>query len=182
MTETNADVTSAIEHLGLRSGEGLSTLELLRGYREQIEAGAATLENPRAVFEYIDFFNELVTGTINECERIAAGLRQGVSQPDIDALRQLASNAAAEQRRCLMFRDKCINRPLPDERMRPLLNEISVTTRDQLTAFRDLTAIAAKLEQHLGPATPPQSQEEKRSFDRRALFTKFLPKTDRGTP
>ena len=174
MTDTNADVVAAIEHLGLRSGEGLSTLELLRVYREQIEADSAALENPRAVFEYIDFFNDLVSRTISECERIAAGLRQGVSQPDLDALRQIASNAAAEQRRCLMFRDKCINRPLPHERMRPLLNEISVTTRDQLTAFRDLTGIAAKLEAQMQAAAPPLPQEDARNFDRRALFTKFF--------
>lgn len=174
MTENNPDVASAIEHLGLRSGEGLSTLELLRGYREQVEADSNALENPRAVLEYIDFFTGLVSRTISECERIAAGLRQGISQPDLDALRQIASNAAAEQRRCLMFRDKCINRPLPDERMRPLLNEISVTTRDQLTAFRDLNGIAAKLEEQLKPAVPPSTEEDKRSFDRRALFTKFF--------
>ena len=174
MIENNADIVAAIEHLGLRSGEGLSTLELLRGYREQIEADAAVLENPRAVLEYLDFFNGLVSRTISECERIAAGLRQGISQADIDALRQIASNAAAEQRRCLMFRDKCINKPLPDERMRPLLNEISVTTRDQLTAFRDLNIVAGKLEEQMKPATP--SQGDKRAFDRRALFTKFFNK------
>jgi hypothetical protein len=174
VTENNPDVVSAIEHLGLRSGEGLSTLELLRGYREQVEADSNALENPRAVLEYIDFFNGLVSRTVSECERIAAGLRQGISPPDLEALRQIASNAAAEQRRCLMFRDKCINRPLPDERMRPLLNEISVTTRDQLTAFRDLNGIAAKLEEQLKPTVLPPAEEEKRSFDRRALFTKFF--------
>jgi hypothetical protein len=173
--ENNPELVAAIEHLGLRSGEGLSTLELLRGYREQIETGAAALENPRAVFEYIDFFNDLVTRAINECERIAAGLRQTISQADVDALRQLASNASAEQRRCLMFRDKCINRPLPDERMRPLLNEISVTTRDQLTALRDLNIVAAKLEEQMKPAAPPP-QDDKKAFDRRALFTKFFNK------
>jgi hypothetical protein len=176
VTENNPEIAAAIEQLGMRSGEGLSTLELLRGYREQVEADAGALENPRAVLEYIDFFNGLVSRTISECERIAAGLRQAVSLADLDAMRQIASNAAAEQRRCLMFRDKCINRPLPDERMRPLLNEISVTTRDQLTAFRDLTGIAAKLEEQLKPAAPPAQEEDRKSFDRRSLFTKFFNK------
>ena len=176
MTENHPEIAAAIEQLGMRSGEGLSTLELLRGYREQIETDSSALENPRAVLEYIDFFNGLVSRAISECERIAAGLRGAVSQADVDAMRQIASNAAAEQRRCLMFRDKCINRPLPDERMRPLLNEISVTTRDQLTAFRDLTGIAAKLEEQLKPAAPQAQEEDRKSFDRRALFTKFFNK------
>ena len=181
MTDTNPHLVAAIEHLGLRSGEGLSTLELLRGYREQVEAEAAALENPRAVLEYIDFFNELVSRTISECERIAAGLRQGIAAADLDALRQIASNAAAEQRRCLMFRDKCINKPLPQERLRPLLNEISVTTRDQLTAFRDLNTVAEKLAAQVQTAPPP-ADDEKKGFDRRALFTKFFNKDRSGTP
>ena len=176
MTANNPEVMAAIERLGVHSGEGLSTLELLRGYREQVETDASALENPRAVLEYIDFFNGLVSRTISECERIASGLRQGISEPDLDALRQIASNAALEQRRCLMFRDKCINRPLPDERMRPLLNEISVTTRDQLTSFRDLGTIASKLEEQIRPPAPPTPEEDRRSFDRRSLFTKFFNK------
>jgi hypothetical protein len=44
-----------------------------------------------------------------------------------------------------------------------------------LTAFRDLTTIAAKLEEQMQPAAPP-ADDEKRSFDRRALFTKFFNK------
>jgi hypothetical protein len=175
VTDANPHLVAAIEHLGHRSGEGLSTLELLRGYREQVEADAAALENPRAVLEYIDFFNELVSRTISECERIAAALRQGIAPADLDALRQIASNAAAEQRRCLMFRDKCINKPLPQERLRPLLNEISVTTRDQLTAFRDLNTVAEKLAEHIHTTTP-RPDDEKKGFDRRALFTKFFNK------
>jgi hypothetical protein len=174
VTENDPEVTAAIERLGVHSGEGLSTLELLRGYREQVEADASALENPRAVLEYIDFFNGLVSRTVSECERIANGLRQGIAEPDLDALRQIASNAAVEQQRCLMFRDKCINRPLPDERMRPLLNEISVTTRDQLTSFRDLGTIAAKLEEQIRPLAPPAPEDDRRSFDRRSLFTKFF--------
>ena len=140
---------------------------------------SAALENPRAVFEYLDFFNDLVTRAINECERIAAGLRQGIAQADLDALRQLASNASAEQRRCLMFRDKCINRPLPDERMRPLLNEISVTTRDQLTAFRDLIGDSRETGRADAAAghRPPAAEEDARNFDSARAVHEILQST-----
>jgi hypothetical protein len=173
VTENNPQLTAAIEHLGQRRADALATLELLRGYREQIETSNWILENPTAVLEYIDFFVDMVSRSAAECERIAAELPQGIFGAHPDALRQIASNSAAEQRRCLMFRDKWINKPLPDERMRPLLNEISVTTRDQLTAFRDLNNVAAQLEEFLKPATPPTA-EDKRAFDRRALFTRLF--------
>jgi hypothetical protein len=173
VTENNPQLVAAIEHIGSRRADAQTTLELLQGYREHVEADSSVLENPNAVLEYIDFFADMVDRAAGECERIAAELPQGVAGAHIDALRQIASNSAAEQRRCLVFRDKWINKPLPDERMRPLLNEISVTTRDQLTAFRDLTNVAARLEELTKPATPPAA-EEKKGFDRRALFTRLF--------
>lgn len=172
MTDSNPLLTAAIEQLGQRRADVVTTLELLQGYRQQAEGDWSSLENPRAVLEYIDFFAELFSRAAGECERVASELPQGIARAHTDALRQVASNSAAEQRRCLVFRDKCINKPLPDERMRPLLNEISVTTRDQLTAFRDLNAVASRLEEMITPPAP--SPEEKKGFDRRALFTRLF--------
>jgi hypothetical protein len=141
-------VDLVIEQLGERVSDAKSTVELLEGYRKQIGH------------------------VIASCERIAADIAEGITRPHIAELRQLASNASVEQRRCLMFRDKVINRPLPHERMRPLLNDISVTTRDQLTAFRDLGAAASRLESLLPPSPAPEPPG--RGFDRRALFTRIF--------
>ena len=173
MTESNPQLIAAIEHVTLRRSDALATLELLHGYRQQVDEDASALENPKAVIEYIDFFSDLVNRAADECQRMAAELSEGVTHALVDALRQLASNSAAEQRRCLSFRDKWINKPLRDERMRPLLNEISVTTRDQLTAFRDLNEVATRLEELMKPAAPP-APEDKKAFDRRALFTRLF--------
>lgn len=156
----------------MRRADAVTTLEQLQGYRQQVERDTASLENPRAVLEYIDFFVDMVGRAVAECERVAAHLPHGVLREHIDALRQMASNSAAEQRRCLTFRDKWINKPLPEERMRPLLNDISVTTRDQLTAFRDLNDAASRLEELLKPL--PSPPDDKKGFDRRALFTRLF--------
>ena len=85
---------------------------------------------------------------------------------------KFAANCRTEQRRCLVFRDKCINRPLPHESMRPLLNDISVTTRDQLTAFFDLNNAAARLERIIN--TTPQPEPDARVMGRRQLFSNLL--------
>jgi hypothetical protein len=173
VTENNPQLIASIEHVALRRSDALATLELLHGYRQQVNENASALENPNAVIEYLDFFSDLVNRAAEECQRMAAELSEGVTRAHVDALRQLASNSAAEQRRCLTFRDKWINKPLRDERMRPLLNEISVTTRDQLTAFRDLNEVAARLEELMKPASAP-APENKKGFDRRALFTRLF--------
>ncbi len=170
--DADPPVERAIESLGQRHADARATLELLRGYRPQVEVDASALENPKAVLEYLDFFAGLIARAADECVRIAEALRHAPEAAHAEALRQIASQCAAEQRRCLLFRDKWINKPLPHERMRPLLNDISVTTRDQLTAFRDLQNIAAWIDEL--SKTPPPPVEERKGLDRRALFTRLF--------
>ena len=84
-----------------------------------------------------------------------------------------ASNAAVEQRRCLQFRDKWINRPLPYEDVRPLLTEIVNAAANRLTGYHELTPIANELDALARLIQPPQAQDG-RPLDRRQLFTKWF--------
>jgi hypothetical protein len=178
--ESNATREEVLEHLQLWRSETLETVDLLRAHRQRVESHFELLENPQAAFAYLDFFIDLFDTIASELERVSGGLLQavpGAGAGHPPALRQIASNAAAEQRRCLAFRDKCINKPLPHEQMRPLLNQISIDTRDQLLDYRDLTLAAARLDALLGN-TPVLPKTPDVSFDRRALFTRFLPRRD----
>lgn len=127
------------------------------------------------MLEYLDGFIELFGGVAADLANVDAALEDGARPEQAAVLRQLASNASMEQRRCLAFRDKCINRPLPHEEVRPLLNQISIDTRDQLLSFRDLNGAATHLDELYGVAEEPKDD---RAFDRRSLFTRFLPKKD----
>jgi hypothetical protein len=161
-----------VEQLTQRRADAVGTLELLRGYQAQVEQERAQLENPQAVREYIAFFEEFIARAIAVIDRVNDSLPHGALRDQAAELRAITNQASLEQRRCLMFRDKWINKPLPFERLRPMLNEISVTTRDQLTAFRDLATAASRIERLL-PAEPPPPAPDK-TFDRRALFTRFI--------
>lgn len=180
MTNAEPTVDGVIEQLGLRKADAVNTLEMLRAQRTRVEAERANLENPKVVLEYLDFFIEAVDEVVAAIDRVSAELRVRVQRAHIDLLRQIASNCRVEQRRCLMFRDRCINRPLPNEGMRPLLNDISVTTRDQLTAFYDFNNAAAKLEQIINTTSPEPEPDPRRTLGRRALFTRLfkLPKDE----
>ena len=146
MTSEDPTPQDVVEHLASRKADALNTLEMLRAQRARVAETSAKFENPQAVLDYLDFFIPAIEEVVAESDRIAEEIVQRVTRSHIDILRKIASNCRVEQRRCLVFRDKCINRPLPDEQMRPLLNDISVTTRDQLTAFYDFNNTAAKLE------------------------------------
>ncbi len=173
MPDDALTVVDVISQLNDRGVDAAGTLELLDGYERQIEEQRASLENPQAVLDYLAFFKTFVGRAVGECDRLCRELAGGAQPGHVAVLRQLAADSAVEQRRCLQFRDKCINKPLPFEKMRPLLNEISISTRDQLTAFRDFTRAADRL-QALVPPPPPPS----RSFDRRALFNRLLKRDD----
>jgi hypothetical protein len=164
-------VQDVVSRLAARTTDALSTLEMLRSYRAVVESERSFLENPAAVLEYLDFFIPAIDEVVAECERIARDIAVRPTHAQVDTLRQIAANCRAEQRRCLLFRDKCINRPLQHERMRPLLNDISVTTRDQLTAFFDLENAAATLGQIVGPEP---DDDGKRTLGRRQLFTRLF--------
>ncbi len=180
MTSEEPTVDGVIEQLGLRRSDAVHTLEMLRAQRARVVAESTSLENPKTVLEYLDFFIEAIDEVVAAVDRMSEELRVRVQRAHIDVLRQIASNCRVEQRRCLMFRDRCINRPLPHEGMRPLLNDISVTTRDQLTAFYDFNNAAAKLEQILNTTNPEPEPDPRRTLGRRALFTRLfkLPSED----
>ena len=166
-------VDQVLVHLGRSRDETQAALDALAALRARAEESAARLESPNAVLEFIDFFTGFFTEAAATFHRVAGELVTGPSRAHVDALRQIASNAAAEQRRVLRFRDKWINRPLPYEDVRPLLTDISNQARDRLAACRDLGA-AADLLDRLAAADAPAPADEGRALGRRELFTKWF--------
>ena len=169
MTEPLDDL---LPRLAAWRDETRASVAALNALRQRSEENARKLESPPAVLEFIDFFSGFFTEAAATLERIGTELEQGPKPAHAEALRQLASNAAVEQRRCLKFRDKWINRPLPYEDVRPLLTEIPTQTGDRLAAYRDLTRAADVLDALIGPTHG--SPEDGRVLDRRALFTKWF--------
>ncbi len=175
MMDAPATLEQVIERLHRLRDDTVTTLEVLESHRQQLEACRAQLEHPRDVDDYIAFFAEQLGRAFAECERVARELPTGIAARHLDDLRQIASRSAADEHRCLRFRDTCINRPLPHETVRPLLNDLSMVTRDQLLAFRDLEAVAECLEALLsGSSGAPAGT---RSFDRRGLFKRLFKPT-----
>ena len=171
--DREAAIADVSERLAALISGALTTLELLDDWRFQVEQSPSLFENPHAVREYIDFFRAMIGGSSVECQRIREELAQSVERAHVNILRRLASDSADQRSRCLLFRDKWINKPLPHESVRPLLNDISVTTRDQLAALAELEVLASSLEA-LIQAGPPPPAPEQRAFDRRALFMRLF--------
>jgi hypothetical protein len=162
-------VEALMQELHARHDGAARAAAALRRVKAEVEASAKQLENPNAVRDYLDFFADYFDRAAAELEQIAGQLAEGVQPGHVDALRQIASNSAAEQRRTGLFRDKWINRPLPYETVRPMLNTISNTSRDEIDALRTLADSAAAIEPSIG-----QPESDTKGLDRRQLFSRLF--------
>jgi hypothetical protein len=166
------DITA---HLRLWRSDTAATAARLGALRLRVEEGAKQLENPNAAYEYVDYFSGMFHRFGDDLDRVAGELQSGGARPEhVEALRQIASNSAAEQRRSVGFRDKWINKPLPYEQMRELLTQIAAEVRDQIADYRDLTQAATRLAELAPAPAPKEEKEDDRGFDRRALFTRLI--------
>ncbi len=175
------EVTAAhvIAHLHQWRVDTLRTLETVQSLRLQVEASFRQLENPKAALEYLEFFAGFFTTAAEELDGLAQLLGMGPAPELVDRMRQLANNAAAEQRRTLQFRDKWVNKPLPFEQVRPMLTQMATDVREQLADYKDLLAAAARVGQ-LVPPPPPPPEPKPEGFDRRALFRKIVRPVEEG--
>jgi hypothetical protein len=159
-------------HLTRWHDDAQATVEAFVELRRRAEESSRRLESPPGVFQFIDFFSVFFADAAEVFDRVKAEAAQAPQRVHAEALRQVASNAALEQRRCLQFRDKWINRPLPYEDVRPLLTEIVNAAAQRLPEYRALNAIADQVEAIAVPVK--ETTDEGRPLDRRQLFTKWF--------
>ena len=163
----------------------LATVERLQTLRRGAEERSSKLENPKAAAEYVEFFADWFGRVVPDLDTLLAELPAGFTEAHADLLRQIASNAAAEMRRTVMFRDKWVNKPLPYDEMRPLLTQLAGDVRDQLNDLKEMTLAAARVGDLIAPPSLPEpvdpiesgegeSGPERRAFDRRALFKRIV--------
>jgi hypothetical protein len=169
--EAELSIEEIVGHLQLWRTDTIAAVDALAAARSAAAESSRQLESPQAVFEHVDVFSELFARTASELERLTEQLPKRLEREHADALAQIASNAAAEERRCLAFRDKWINRPLPYEQVRPLLNRISSEVSGQLADFRELRHLAARLRALAEAGAPPRTAS---GVGRRELFNRLL--------
>jgi len=161
MSEAVYDIQVALEQW---QGEAQAAADSFATLRQRTEESSQRLESPQGILQFIDFFSMFFADAAAVFERIKAEVAQAPQPVHAEALRQVTSNAALEQRRCLQFRDKWINRPL--------LTEIVNAAANRLTGYHELTPIANELDS-LARLIQPQAQDG-RPLDRRQLFTKWF--------
>lgn len=166
-------------HLRQWVSDTAATRTALAALRDQANASSRQLENPKAVLEYLDFFDGFFDRVTQEVGRIDEELATAFVEPHAETLVRLANNAAAELRRTVVFRDRWVNKPLPYETVRPMLTQMANDVRAQLTDYREMPIAAAVLRELSAAPAPPESRPE--GLGRRELFTRLVRPPGGGT-
>jgi hypothetical protein len=169
--EAELSIDEVVGHLRLWRMETLAAVDALAEARTAAIESSRQLESPQAVLEHVDVFSTLFSRAAAELGELIDELPHKVERRHAEALAQIASNAAVEERRCLAFRDKWINRPLPYEQVRPLLTRISSDVGRQLSDHRELRHLAARLRTLAAGGALPRSTA---GLGRRELFSRLL--------
>jgi hypothetical protein len=167
-------------HLRGWQSDTLSTVEAIQQSRERVEDSQKRMESPQAARQFAEFFVDFFVRCAADLEGVIDRLAAGHLEGQSDAVRRIAAAAAAEEQRCVGFRDKWLNRPLPYEDARPVLVALSTAARDQLIDYRQLPKAADRLHALSSPPPPrdPAASSEHPTLDRRELFDKLFRKPE----
>jgi hypothetical protein len=183
-------LAGVLEHVRFWQADTLATADTMRSARAQVDELAARMESPQAAQQFIDELADFFVRLAADFDRVLEQLEAEVTAGQGEALLGIAATAAAREPQVLAFRDKWVNRPLPYEDVRPLLNQISIAPRDQLLDYHRLREAAAQLQppppaapapepSAAAPAEMPPSPrqkpgEDERAIGRRDLLAKFF--------
>jgi len=169
-----------LEHVRQWQADTLATADSLEESKRLVQEHARRLENPQAAIQLAEFFMDFFVRMAAEFDRLLREVPGGPERDHVAALNRIAAEASAEERRAVVFRDRWVNKPLPYEDMRAVLDRLSAAARDQLVDYRVLAHAAARLLTFVPPEAADSSgiDQSSRAFDRRELFSKFIPKRD----
>ncbi len=109
------------------------------------EERAKLLVNPAEVTRYVAYFIDLFKRYLADLERLVKEIPTGVQEKHVEVVSQLFNSSQAEEHYCVRFKNDFVYKPLPNEEMRPFLDDIYVETRDQLIDYKDLSNLVSRL-------------------------------------
>ena len=118
----------------------------------EVDKNAHLLQNPREIRRYIAFFLDLFWRYLGDLERLLRELPSGVRQRHVEMVMQIYRSSELEQDHCIKFKNDFIEKSLPDEEVRLLLDEIYKESRQQLIDFADFSNLAPRLRTYLEEA------------------------------
>lgn len=154
---TGVPLDTILAHLRDWRDETERCLRTLRQHLCDVEKQRVQLDDPDDVIVYINLMIDLFTRYLFDFERLVAELPRSVTEAHIEIIQQINASASAEERHCIRFKRNNIERPLKDEGLRRLVDEIYRNSRSMMIDYQDLSNLVPRLRTFVGMPThaPP---------------------------
>lgn len=151
---TGVALADIVEHIRQWHDMTRDALTKLGTLRAGVEQAAARLESPEEVVSYIEHFGDLFERYRGDFQRLIEEIPRGVREAHVEIVTQIYQSSEHEDNICVEFKRRHISRELPDESVRPLVDDIYSETRSILISYRDLSNVVPRLRTFVGaPAT-----------------------------
>ena len=160
---TGVPFTVVFSHLTDWRNATAASIRVLNGLRGEVEKYSDGLDSPRASLEYVDYFTDLFSRYLGDFERLLTELPRSVSDAHVQMVKQIYDSASQEERHCVAFKNEHIERPLKDEKLRWLVDDIYAESRQMLIDYKDLSNVVPRLRTFVGTA-PKIDRELEQKF------------------
>ena len=152
---TGVGVDVIVDHLKDWRATTSETIGHLRTYRSRVDASSNSFDSPRDIRDYIDGCIDLFTRYISDFDRIIEELPRQVLARHVTTVEQIYESSVLEENRCVRFASEHVNTGLREEVVRPVLEAIYASSRDQIIDYKDLSNVAYRLRALVESANEP---------------------------
>jgi hypothetical protein len=144
------DLHDILSHLEVWRSTTQETIELLIGFKAEVEENQERLDDPQDILRFIESFVGLLERYPRDFDRLIKEMPASVEERHVEIVTQLAELSESAQTRCVTFKRNHIERGLRDEDLRGLLDHVYGDTRDQAIDYLDLFNVAGRLKTFVG--------------------------------
>ncbi len=149
-------LTDILTHLREWEENTSAAANKLDSFAKRVSQEEAKFQNHREVQRFCIYRTELFSRYAADLRRLVAELPNGVRESHVKLVRELYEDSRIEDNSILRFRNDFVYVCLPDESVRPFLDDVYSEAREVMIDFQDLSNLASRLETFVGLEAPKE--------------------------
>jgi GGDEF domain-containing protein len=155
---TGVSMDVILAHLRDWRDETAGAIEALRRLDRAVDQHRNDLNWPDEIRGYVEFFIDLLGRYLGDFDRLLSEMPRLVTAAHVEIVQQIYDSASHEEEYCLRFKRDHIVRPMKDEELRWLGDDIYEQSKSMMIDYHDLSNLVRRLRTFV--ATAPKLERE----------------------
>ena len=160
---TGVSIDVILAHLREWRDETARCIEALKHLQDEARRHRQQLSRADDIVTYVRYFIDLLERYLGDFDRLLAEMPSFVTAAHLDIVQQIYDSASHEEDKCVRFTRDHIERPMKDEGLRWLVDDIYQQSRSMLIDYHDLSNLVPRLRTFVGTA-PTLNRELEQKF------------------